>query len=508
MSERQPDLPEIVVSLRREPAASELAADSPFRAALLGDFSGRGASGQVETGRALAARTPVRVDRDNLDEALARFEPALDLAPGSASTSSPSLSFAELEDFHPDRLYERLPVFRPLREARRRLSDPATAAQAIEELRGSGAGDAPQPEVSGPATIPENLLDQIVAGSAGPTAAELTGDDLGAYLKRIVAPHRIPELDPQGLELAREVDATAAELMRRILHHPEVQALEARWRAVHLLARRIETSSQLQLHIIDLSRAELEADLRPDLDLEQTGLYKLLVESSVGTPGAGRWALLAGDYTFGPGPGDVELMARLAAIGNLAGAPWISAAHPGIAGCESFHESPDPADWAKQSPPAWAALRALPLASWLGLAAPRLLLRLPYGEQTEPCESFPFEEMVGPPEHDRYLWGNPAFACALLLATSFAATGWDLQPGMHSDIAGLPLHLYEDDGETVSKPCAEVLLTERAAAHLLDRGIMPLASLKDADAVKLVRFQSVASPSAPLSGPWKGLRAR
>jgi len=508
MSEGQPDLPEIVVSVRREPRTSELAGDSPFRVALLGDFSGRGARGQVEGGRELAARKPVRVDRDNLDEVLARFEPALDLAPAPDSTSSLSLRFTELEDFHPDRLYQRLPLFQPLREARRRLGDPATAAQAIEELRGGEARDVPGPETPERSATPEDLLEQIVAESAGPAAAELIGDDLGAYLKRIVAPDRIPELDPQGLELIKEVDAACAGLMRQLLHHPEAQALEARWRAVHLLARRIETTSQLQLHIIDLSRAELEADLRPDVDLERTGLYKLLVESSVGTPGAERWALIAGDYTFGPGPQDVELMARLAGIGNLAGAPWISAAHPGIAGCESFHESPDPADWAKESPAAWAALRALPLAAWLGLAAPRFLLRVPYGEQTEPCESFPFEEMVGPPEHDRYLWGNPAFACALLLATSFAAAGWDLQPGMHSDIAGLPLHLYQDDGETVSKPCAEVLLTERAAAHLLDRGIMPLASLKGTDAVKLVRFQSVAGPAAPLSGPWKGLEGR
>ncbi|UCC71396.1 MAG: type VI secretion system contractile sheath large subunit [Gemmatimonadota bacterium] len=502
MSDEQPDLPEIVVEVRREPATSELTPDSPFRVALLGDFSGRGARGQIESGQALALRKPVRVDRDNLDKALARLGLQLDLALWRDSDSTLSLRFAELEDFHPDRLYQRLALFEPLREVRRRLQDPATAAQAIEELRGGGPHDVPEPEMPEPRAIPENLLEQILTESAGPAAAELIGDDLGAYLKRIVAPHRIPELDPQGLELARQVDAASAELMRRLLHHPEVQALEARWRAVHLLTRRIETGSQLQFHIIDLSRAELEADLSPDLDLERTGLYKLLVESSVGTPGAPRWALLVGDYTFGPGPQDAELMARLAAIGSLAGAPWISAAHPRIAGCESFHATPDPAGWLKESAPAWVALRGLPLAAWLGLAAPRFLLRTPYGEETEPCEFLPFEEMPGTPEHDHYLWGSPAFACALLLAMSFAAAGWEFQPGMHSDITGLPLHLYEDDGDTVSKPCAEVLLTERAAARLLDRGVMPLASLKGADAVRLVRFQSVASPSAPLAGPW------
>ena len=250
--------------------------------------------------------------------------------------------------------------------------------------------------------------------------------------------------------------------------------------------------------------ADITGDQGSGLGFEETGLYKLLVEGSVGTPGARRWAVLVGDYTFGPEPKDVEIAARLAGIANLAGAPWISAAHPQLAGCESFHDTPDPADWLKESPPAWDVLRALPLASWLGLATPRFLLRLPYGSETEPCDLFPFEEMPGTPAHEDYLWGNPAFACALLLARSFASAGWDFQPGMHQDIGGLPLHLYRANGDPVSTPCAETLLTERAAVRLIERGLMPLASLKDSDTVRLVRFQSVAHPSAPLAGPWKG----
>jgi hypothetical protein len=53
------------------------------------------------------------------------------------------------------------------------------------------------------------------------------------------------------------------------------------------------------------------------------------------------------------------------------------------------------------------------------------------------------------------------------------------------------------------KPCAEVLLTEKEADFLMERGIMPLASLKN-QAVLLVRFQSIAQPAAALSGRWCG----
>jgi type VI secretion system protein ImpC len=66
----------------------------------------------------------------------------------------------------------------------------------------------------------------------------------------------------------------------------------------------------------------------------------------------------------------------------------------------------------------------------------------------------------------------------------------------------MPAHVYREDGESRIKPCAEALLTEKAAAAILDNGIMPLLSLKDRDVVRLLRFQSLADPSAPLEGRW------
>lgn len=136
------------------------------------------------------------------------------------------------------------------------------------------------------------------------------------------------------------------------------------------------------------------------------------------------------------------------------------------------------------------------------MALPRFLLRLPYGKKTDPIESFDFEEMPEAPAHEDYLWGNPAFAWAVLLAQSFREYGWEMRPGLHAQIDGLPLHVYEHDGESELKPCAEALLTEEAAAHVLDNGPMPLVSLKGRDAAQLVRFQSIAEPLRSLAGRW------
>ena len=214
--------------------------------------------------------------------------------------------------------------------------------------------------------------------------------------------------------------------------------------------------------------------------------------------------MIVGNYTFSPTRQDASTLARLAQIASAAGAPFIAGASPRAVGCESFAETPYPEDWKwkgeAEDIAAWAALRRLPDAGYLGLALPRFLLRLPYGETTDPVESFSFEEMPDTPAHEDYLWGNPAFACALLLAQSFSEDGWQMRPGTHSEIDGLPLHVYQQDGDSELKPCAEALLTERAAGKMLENGLMPLVWLKGQDAVRLVRFQSMAEPLRRLKG--------
>jgi len=71
------------------------------------------------------------------------------------------------------------------------------------------------------------------------------------------------------------------------------------------------------------------------------------------------------------------------------------------------------------------------------------------------------------------------------------------------EIGGLPLYIYKQDGESVSLPCAEMWMTERGASRMLERGLMPLASIKNDGAATLVRFQSIAHPPAPLGGGWE-----
>jgi type VI secretion system protein ImpC len=197
---------------------------------------------------------------------------------------------------------------------------------------------------------------------------------------------------------------------------------------------------------------------------------------------------VAGNYAFAQTVDDAEMLGRLAKIMRFAGAPFLGEADPGKETEEGARH--------------WERLRQSPEACWIGLAMPRFLLRLPYGKETNPTESFDFEEMPGVPNHQEYLWGGPAFACVQMLAEGFANDGWEMRPGAHAEIDGLPLHVYEAEGEKQVKPCAEVLLTERDLDWILDQGYMALASIRDSDVVRLVRFQSIAKPLAALSGRW------
>jgi type VI secretion system protein ImpC len=299
---------------------------------------------------------------------------------------------------------------------------------------------------------------------------------------------------PENPELPRLralVDAEAGARMRALLHHSKFQALEAAWRAVFHLVRAIETGSQLKLYLLDVSKAELAADLSAADDLRESQVWRILVRDTVET-GGDPWSVVAGNYSFARTVGDAEMLGRLARIASFARAPFLGEADPGNSGTET-----------EESARHWERLRQLPEACWVGLAMPRFLLRLPYGKKTDPLECFDFEELPGVPRHQEYLWGNPAFACVQLLAEAFSNDGWEMRLGAYSEIDRLPVHIYEAEGEKHAKPCAEVLLTERDIEWILDQGYMALDSKRDRDVVRLVRFQSIAKPLARLSGPWE-----
>jgi type VI secretion system protein ImpC len=77
-----------------------------------------------------------------------------------------------------------------------------------------------------------------------------------------------------------------------------------------------------------------------------------------------------------------------------------------------------------------------------------------------------------------------------------------MQPGDEREVGDLPAHVFvQDDGKHLQAG-AELYLGERAGEAILARGVMPFLSLRNQNAARLLRFQSLADPPHSLAGPW------
>jgi type VI secretion system protein ImpC len=422
----------------------------PMRLLVLGDFSGKAAPDRTP----LATRTIHRVDLDNVDEVMRRLEPRLTGPTGE-------VRFERIDDFHPDRLYARLDLFQGLRQARTKPS-PANDDD-LGRLLGK-----PTESKSPPVTT--------VAGG------------IDALIRNIVAPHVVKDTAAQAAPYLAAADAAIADTMRTLLHDSAFQSLEANWRGVHWLISSLELDEHLQLHLVDVTREELVRDLvAAQGQIPQTGLHRALVDRWRAGADAHRWSALVGLFQFGPSQADIGLLAALGLAASHAGGPLLAGADMALAG-------DDPGGLA-----GWQMLRRSEAARWIGLVAPRVLLRRPYGKDSDPIEAFRFEEMVGEPVLEELLWGNGALAAALLVGKAFTARGWEMEPGDEREIGNLPLYTFVRDGEREMQPCAERALTETDVNTLLKAGLMPIASRRDRNAIVAVRFQSISDPPAALA---------
>jgi len=519
------DVEKKIQSASSIPGALKVDESTPFHIAVLGDFSGRGAfsgafSGELsgETSGAVVKPRFIEIDRDNFEQCMADFNIQLMI---NLNDDRVPLQIKELDDFHPDTLYENLESFSKLRSLRRRLKNNKTFADAATEIQGwlpegvpvttdesadesinesavAARHDAADTRSETP--VAENLLDSILDSHNGSQSTDVTHID--RLIRSIVAPYVEPAADPRQDEMIEMVDKATATHMRDILHSAEFQSLEATWQSLWFLLKRVETGSRLKIKILDISKQALQKELAVD-DITSSCIYKLFCDQSEGEV---PWSVLLGSYSFTDTIEDVLMLASMGSVAQQAGAPFIAAAEETWAGCDSFAQSPDYDDWNRQMKSgvqsAWQMLRESPVAHYLGLALPGFLLRLPYGKKSRPIESFSFEEMPDEHCHDCYLWGNAAFLKVECLARNFNHNGWLLQPETVYQTENLPVHYYKDAGETQAKPVAEILLTEKGGEIFSQQGLIPVWSVRDADIIRSSDYRSLAIDGKTLRGRW------
>lgn len=480
--------------------------DAPMHIAILGDFSGRTSRGANDW-QHIVSRRASSVDRDNFEEIFEKLNVTLELP-----VADKPIHFTDFDDLHPDYLYKNVALFDELRTLKRKLRNPQSYDQAIKEIQQwAGYRQQSNENTAPPATqseppAPDNLLDAILVKNqqAGHFADSPAGN-INQLIKDIVAPYVTTKSDPRLAEYETAVDDATAELMRKIMHASHFQALEASWRSLYMLVRRIETDSRLKIFLIDVSKEELISDIQAcGNDLRESGIYKLMVEQSE-IAGRVPYSVINADYFIEDRPDDLLLASALSNIGLAISTSVIAGGSMRFAGVETLESNNDPNDWdftvEEGVQLQWAALREQPSAVHLALAAPRFLIRLPYGRKTSPIESFDFEELSELYPHEYYLWGNSAWLVTLLLAQNYSEIGWKSPSGRVQHVTDLPVHVYSVDNENTVKPPAEVLTTDRMAVRMIEAGFLPVRSVNNSTSILIAEILSVTGKT--LRGHWQ-----
>ncbi|WP_437707624.1 type VI secretion system contractile sheath large subunit [Sorangium sp. So ce448] len=337
-----------------------------------------------------------------------------------------------------------------------------------------------------------SLLDEILAETKmtpGDEGYEIAKRGVQAFISELVAPRREGEkVDKAFVDaLIAEIDVKLSRQIDEILHNPSFQKLESAWRGLKFVIDRCDFRENVKVEMLNCSKEDLLADFEDAPEVPKSGLYKIVYSAEFGQFGGKPVGAIIANYEFGPGPQDIALLQKCAAVATMSHAPFIAAAGPQFFGLKDFQGLPNLKDLKAlfEGPQytKWNAFRETEDARYVGLVMPRFLLRLPFGANTVPVKAFNYEEdVVG--QHDAYCWGNATYAFATRLADSFAKYRWCpniIGPQAGGSVENLPLHQYEAMGEIQTKVPTEIMLTERREFELSEEGFIGLTFRKDSD---------------------------
>src|SRR6202051_886392 len=185
------------------------------------------------------------------------------------------------------------------------------------------------------------LLDQIVEqGRLGkdPAARERGKSLVKEFVSQVLQGEMTVSRATESMINARiaQIDHLLSIQLNEILHHPQFQKLEGSWRGLKFMLDQSETSDMLKIKILNCSKKEMLRDLQRAPEFDQSALFKKVYEEEFGVFGGAPFGALLGDYEFGRGPEEIELLEKVAQVASAAHAPFLSAASPEMLNQESF----------------------------------------------------------------------------------------------------------------------------------------------------------------------------
>jgi type VI secretion system ImpC/EvpB family protein len=423
---------------------------------VLGDFTETSASPELEQSSQVSL---LHVDQDNFDTVMTRLKPTLKL--NLSGLAEPLyLSFESLDDFHPQQLYERLSCIHtatvPIVEEHPSPSpslDKETDRQTLDRLLGDQSLLHPAGQAS-PSPAKKRFIQSVVEN--------LLKDSLQAEIQGTRDQYR---------EGAEQLTPPAAPL-RELLHHPSFQTLESQWRGLEWLLRNLQTDERVQLYLANLNFEAWRMDLLSNQDITSTALYRTLYEQLNDQLSSVHKLVLICEHIFTPLPQDLLLLEKLGQLTGSFDARLITGANDDyISAGESSSVDLN----------SWKRFHQNPGAERITLVVPRILLRLPYGQQYDPIEAFAFEELDQDWSSTDLLWGNPAYALAIQLAMGCQSN----RSSQHPLLMDCPAFAYKRNEESHLQPCTEHLFTEPQMEQLLELGIVPVIGSRRHNSIQI-----------------------
>jgi type VI secretion system protein ImpC len=364
-----------------------------------------------------------------------------------------------------------------------------------------------QAAAQSPEVVEVNLLDSIVEqGRFGrePAAVERGRGLVRKFVAEILEGSMVVSHDTEAMINARiaQIDHLVSVQLNEIMHHPDLQKLEASWRGLKYLLSQSETGASLKIKVLNVSKKDLLKDLQRAAEFDQSAIFKKVYEEEFGVFGGSPFAALIGDYEFGKSGQDIELLEKVSQVAAASHAPFLSSTAPDMFNLESFTELDSPRSLEKifdtTEYARWKNFRDSEDSRYVGLTVPRMLMREPYGSDTVPIEAFDYEERVDGTSHDNYLWGSSAWALGARITQAFATYGWCATiRGVESGglVEGLSTHNFRTESGDLAMKCpTETPITDRREKELADLGFIPLVHQKGTSKAAFFSVQSCQKP--------------
>lgn len=299
-----------------------------------------------------------------------------------------------------------------------------------------------------------------------------------------------------------EIDQLLGNQLNLILHNDAFRKLEGSWRGLNYLVMNTFTGTDLKIRLLNAQKQEIANDLEKAVEFDESSLFKKIYEAEYDTFGGSPYSCLLADYYFAPDPADMAIVSDLSGVAAAAFAPLITAPDPSMFALKTFQNLDRPMALAtifeSLNMIKWNSFRETEDSRYVTMTLPRVLIREPYGPDTNPVQGLNYTEQVDGTTDNTFVWTNPCYMLGQRITNAFFLYGWTAAiRGVEGGglVENLPVYTFHTtDGDLALKCPTEIAITDRREKELSDLGFIALCHQKGTDKACFFGAQTTQKP--------------